>query len=176
MTVNRRMNPSTGSPGRFINAMEDTAYGRRAGRVFDDVSPASLPRGKRYTYVITEDGRMSFGMVEDSFEFGVKHMHIAGGRPVLVAGELEVAANGSLRFNLESGTFTRHILEGGGVTENVLAGRVQNILSREVGSSNVTRVGGSDILVPYSNTPPSAAELARLCASAEFLLNRGFCP
>jgi hypothetical protein len=151
--------------------VEDGAYGRRMGLVFDDVSPGQLRQG-RYTYVITQDGSVSFGLVEDSWEFGVKHLHIAAGRPVVAAGELEVTAQGSLRFNTESGTFTRQLVAQG-VTEDQLAQRVQNVFSREVGAQRVQRVGNGEILQPGSRVPPTRERIAQLCATPEFRASNG---
>ncbi|MCC7442308.1 MAG: hypothetical protein IT285_11780 [Bdellovibrionales bacterium] len=156
-----------GARGNFVSTLADREYAVAAGRIFDDVSPATLSPG-RYTYVITSDGRMSFGLVDDVWEFGSKHLNIANGRPVIAAGELQVTPGGRMSFNLESGTFTRHLIAGGRTSTTSMSASVEAVFAREVGSSNVQYVGES---IFRGLRVPSAAELARLCASALFLLH-----
>ncbi|EQC47295.1 hypothetical protein [Bacteriovorax sp. Seq25_V] len=83
----------------------DINLAREKGKIFDNVRPSELPPGK-YTYVIAADGSVSFGRVDDALEFGVKHLHIAQGRKIAVAGEVDILPNGGAVYNELSGTFT----------------------------------------------------------------------
>lgn len=84
------------------------------GRIIDTISPLSTPlKPGSYTYVISRDGSLSLGRVEDNFEYGVKHVHLAEGREIVSAGEIKVNPDGSILFNNESGTFVPALFSNG---------------------------------------------------------------
>ncbi len=146
----------------------DREYARSAGRLFEDTAPSALPRGKKYTYIVTEDGKMTFGEVVDGTEFGVKHAHLANGRKVLAAGELAIDEAGHYAFNLESGSYSMKIMEKGLATEGQLEGRVSSIFEGELGA------GGEYTKSKLTSTaPPTPAEYKQLCGSAQFLKLNG---
>lgn len=91
----------------------DVNLAKQQGRVFDNIKPSELPPGK-YTYVIAADGSVSYGRVTDGLEFGVKHLHIAQGRRIAVAGEVDILPNGGAVYNELSGTFTMRSIEAAG--------------------------------------------------------------
>jgi biotin-(acetyl-CoA carboxylase) ligase len=145
---------------RFTHRVSDVEYARRAGRVFDDVSPTSLPPGN-YTYVITKDGRMSFGRVDDGLEFGVKHMHIADGRPVVMGGELKVGADGSLIYNELSGTYTMGIMrENSPGYGRGMQRMAQGIFEDAAGDASKVRRTSESV---FPNVRPSSEEYRNLC-------------
>lgn len=94
---------------QFGFQLSDVEQAQKEGKVFDNLSPQGLPPGK-YTYVITAEGEVSYGRVEDGVEFGVKHLNLAKGRSVLLPGEIAVHTDGSVEYNLKSGTFTPLVL------------------------------------------------------------------
>ena len=98
------------TPRRVIYGLEDRIAAEEAGFIFENVPPTNLPPGE-YTYVILEDGSMVFGKVTNNVEFGVKHLHLANGRSVKVAGEIAIDGTGKYVYNLRSGTFTSPILD-----------------------------------------------------------------
>jgi hypothetical protein len=173
-TMNSRINPNTGNRANFFNDINFRNIAVRNGKIFDDVPISSLPKGKSYTFVITEDGRMSFGMIDDAWEVGVKHMHIANGRPVMGAGEIKVLPNGKIEYNTMSGTFTRQIVaKNPGITDELMEKRIRHVLTKEMGPGNVTR--GGDNLFPVNG--PTSSDLRALCQQSEFLSwNKHFCP
>lgn len=167
----RRHPRDTMRSGNFLQTLKD-----REGLIFENTSVAALPRGERYTYVITADGKLTFGRVTNSLEYGVKHIHLANGKPVLVAGELTVRPDGTIAFNLESGSFTRQLIKRDQVSEEKLERRVKLILEQEPGAGRVERVPNDAILKPVSKQPPTVEELARICGDAGFhYVNRWIC-
>lgn len=101
---------------KFVYSLDDRKYAVDQGKVFNNVAVGSLPVGS-YSWVLTSDGDLSFGRLENSWEFGVKHIHLANGRSVLIAGELmlsnEVCDDAttecgdiSVLVNIISGTYT----------------------------------------------------------------------
>lgn len=137
---------------------------------FTEGARATLQPGT-YTYLVTQDGRLVIGRVEDTFEYGVKHLNLANGRPVVTAGELRVGADGRYQFNLESGTFTRQLENVNGVNRTELAGRTDETLRRFLGNGgryeNVS-------LAPTSQ--PSLSTIRNFCSNRNFLIiNREAC-
>jgi len=136
----------------------------REGRLLEirASEPRRLPEGS-YTYVITRDGQLVVGRVEDSFEFGVKHSSLARGREVVSAGEIRVRSDGSFAFNNESGTFVRPLVEDRGVSVDRLQARTLTSLQRYLsGQGNYS----DKILIP--RTAPSRERLQSLCVEAAF--------
>lgn len=135
-------------------------------------APQRLPAGT-YTYAVTEEGTLVVGKVEDSFEFGVKHIHLLNGRAAPSAGELQVAADGSYIFNNDSGSIVRAGLLDQGVDPAVLKSKSQTSLKQFLGSEG-TPTNAS--LLP--NTPPTRARLWEYCnqpAFCEAILNARSC-
>ncbi|MBF0208181.1 MAG: protein kinase [Oligoflexia bacterium] len=89
----------------FHYAKNDTPIG--GNRIFE-FSGLPLPVGK-YNYTLTEDGKVTLGLVSNALEIGAKHIHLANGRRVLIAGELQSYADGRIQFNVESGSFSKEI-------------------------------------------------------------------
>ena len=68
------------------NHVEFKSYALEKGLIFDGAqgTPNNLIPGKRYTYIIREDGTM-VGQVDNT---EVEHMHLAGDDKVVAAGEI----------------------------------------------------------------------------------------
>lgn len=132
--------------------------------------PRALPEGA-YTYVITREGRLIVGKVDDSFEYGVKHSSLADGREVVAAGELRVRSNGSFEFNNDSGTFVKPLVDQRGVAPEDLVHRSGESLKRFLGQEGQIVNRG---LLP--KTPPSRDRLRDLCREVPFCaVNAGSC-
>jgi hypothetical protein len=162
-TMKRLPTPDdSGRPFGLAYHVEDRSYALRDRRIYDDVSPLSLPSGS-YTYVITQDGHISFGKVIDGWEFGVKHVHVANSRRVIAAGEIR-SYEGNFYYNLDSSTFVTPIIKKkGGSLENLRIG-VDSIF-REVFKVS-DPVYKAEVLLPVQ--PPTSEEYAKLCRSQEF--------
>ena len=63
-------------------SLNDLKIAEDVGLIYENVPPARLKRGQGYTYVVLNDGSLVFGEVHDVPEFGVKHLHLANGKPV----------------------------------------------------------------------------------------------
>jgi hypothetical protein len=105
---------------------------------------------------------MDFGMRTNAAELGVKHVQLAEGRGVVSAGEIQIAADGTVRFNNESGSYARDI-----------SGRIgaKNLAEK---TRQAFRAHGID---PQSGLPKIEAEaltpgdLRELCAVSLFIQN-----
>ncbi len=143
----------------------------KTGKLFENVSPASLPKGKTYTWVITDQGETVFGMVENSWEYGVKHIHLANGRKIVAAGELLVDKAGDYVFNLESGTFTLKLIRDSQVKIRDLERKVESVFSSEFGKPG--KYTPKSLMVQAA---PTADYVKGLCKLQEFLkLNSRLC-
>ncbi len=160
-----------GSVQQIVYTLADREFARSRGKLYEKVLPSSLPRGKSYTYVVLEDGTMVFGEVENGLEFGVKHFHLANGRKVKAAGELQIAADGSYEANLLSGTFSKPLVDFYGIPERDLEARVLSVFESDARMGQGTIVK-KDLL---PSRAPSLEEFKSVCSSSVFELNRGVC-
>ena len=146
-----------GRTQNFTHYPNDIAVARRQGRVFDNVAPSDLPPGN-YTYVITDTGEVSFGLVTDGLEFGVKHVHIAQGRRVAVAGEVRIGPNKEITYNELSGTFTNQAIQlarqGGQIGyDEELLNLARRFFETDPNGASVTRTRESVFPGPPNNQP-----------------------
>lgn len=140
---------------------------RVQGRIFDNVAPSDLPPGN-YTYVITETGDISYGLVTDGLEFGVKHLHIAQGRRIAVAGEVRIGPNRELTYNELSGTFTNQAInqaQRAGTTgyQNSLLRLARDFFNTDPNAAGVTRTERTLFPEPHNNQP-TANDIRQMCA------------
>lgn len=136
----------------------------REGRLLEirASEPRRLSEGA-YTYVITRDGTLTVGRVEDSFEYGVKHSSLARGREVVSAGELRVKPDGSYDFNHESGTFVRPLIEERGADPKKLSENTRRTLEQFLRARGTPT---EQILLPRN--PPNRQRLNQLCTEPAF--------
>lgn len=160
-----------GSRASVRYVTEDREIARMQGKLFEGVSPSDLPKGKSYTYIVKEDGKMVFGQVDDGWEVGVKHAHLANGDNVLVAGEISLDASGAYKWNLESGSYTRKILQGGQTDMATLEKQMTQVFNEKLGASGQYV---DDVLL--NSGPPSMSNVKILCADQRFkMLNAAIC-
>lgn len=133
-------------------------YAVEKGLIQENVQVNNLERGQSYTYVILDDGTVAYGNVKNSFEYGVKHIQLANGRPVVAAGELRVNLDGSVVFNLESGTFTKPLIQQKGVSPEDLKQKVQQVIG---GRADTEMKYTNEILV--SKEDPTRSQMMDLC-------------
>jgi hypothetical protein len=174
-----------GNPrGALNNHIDFREYALGKGLILDGASgtPNNLIPGKKYTYIIREDGTMAFGQVDNTWEVGVKHMHLAGDDKVVAAGEVIRNVDGSVTFNLESGTFTRKIKQYSNPnnnpdidiqTDTYLGDRVQRIFDNEVGPGKSIRTEES-LFKDLKN--PSPEDLLEYCKNPTFRKFNGVDP
>lgn len=143
----------------------DVKYGIEQGRVIDDVWPSELLPDFTYTFVITVCGHITYGRCLDGWQVGVKHMALAKGRKVVCAGEISIAVDGlSCCYNLDSGQFTRKMVDCGMTTEDKLSSALQALLAQD---RFVTRTfARRSILAPVDT--PTAHELQQLLDAGFF--------
>lgn len=128
----------------------------------EPISASQLKPGN-YTYLYTRDGKFVMGEVDDSFEIGVKHVDLANGREGVVAGELRVLEDGSYRFNIESGTYTRELIKKHNVPEADLKRRAQETLEFHMG-----RPGEYNQGTFLSGRSPDIKRIGELCRKRDF--------
>jgi|GEM_PF-4484018 len=121
----------------------------RSKEIYSHQGPVAkpLPDGY-YTYTVLDDQSISIGRVHDQLENGVKHVNVANGRKVNVAGELRIV-NGEIDFNIESGSFSRHIAGAIPNGDEVLEQRAQDALTYFLGRKPRTQRGTF-----FSDLPP----------------------
>lgn len=142
-----------------------TNIARSEGRIIEHRASqgAKLKEGT-YTYVITTDGRMITGKVEDSFEFGVKHSNLARGKKVVSAGEIKVNRDGSYSFNNESGSYAAELIKQRAVTSAELEKRTKESMKVYLGDRGQFE---KRILLPERE--PTRQNLIRYCQTRGFL-------
>ncbi|MBK7843414.1 MAG: hypothetical protein IPJ71_06910 [Bdellovibrionales bacterium] len=128
----------------------------------EPISASQLKPGN-YTYLYTRDGKFVMGEVDDSFEIGVKHVDLANGREGVLAGELRVLQDGSYRFNIESGAFTRQLIKKHKVPEADLKRRAQETLEFHMG-----RPGEYSQGTFLSGRTPDIKRITDLCRKRDF--------
>ncbi len=158
-------------------SLSDRAGAVEAGKIFENYDIADLPRGRHYTWLILDDGTKVFGEVTDGFEFGVKHGHLANGRKVVAAGEMMVAENGNVVFNLQSGTFSKPIArfhpDGPKAGQAEMRARTMKAFEADLEGTSATVKSVDDGLLPKA----APADLKRAyCWNSRFLLlNEHWC-
>jgi len=160
-----------GTKARVTYVVDDRNIAIAQGKLFDNVSAADLPRGKSYTYIVKSDGKMVFGQVDDGWEVGVKHAHLANGEKVVAAGEISIDASGAFKWNLESGSFTRKLVQGKQTNMEVLEKQMRTVFDKQFGNSGHFV---DDILL--NSDPPNMAQVKIFCADKNFkILNASIC-
>jgi hypothetical protein len=144
--------------------VSDREFGIREKRIFEDSSVLDLTEGS-YTFLITLDGHIVFGKVIDYWEFGVKHIHLANSRPVLVAGEMKINPNKSIQFNLDSGSFTVPIINAKHTTYEALEVAVIEIFREVFQVPSIEYTPGYTFIPSH---PPIWEDLLKLCSASEF--------
>jgi hypothetical protein len=170
----KSVNFYTGGYREMHFSISDSAYSRKKNQIFDDVSLNQLPSDHTYTFVMTAEGEVSYGMITNNWEFGVKHLNIAGARKILVAGEVCFDHADHLTYNLLSGTFTRLILERNtlGMTEDDLKTAVEKVFSAQIGAGRFEYAAETHFPI----SPPDRKEHEELCQSPIFSAeNPSFC-
>lgn len=134
-------------------------------RTYRNTNTATLPDGV-YLYVIeynptTNRYHKSFVRVHNLLESGSRHFQLPTrnqGRIILAAGELSKEGR-TIKFNLESGTYTRNLMKltGNIVTESNYIRLVKNAFSNSIPNKNYT----ANILIP------------KIPASLQNLVSRG---
>jgi|GEM_PF-5216887 len=164
----------SGGPSSMYFDKDDINYAQSQKRVFDNSKITTLPRSHYYTYVLTAYGEVSYGLVNDVWEYGVKHFHIARLRPIVAAGELFIDANGQVTFNLESGTFTKNIIQMKHVPQKEIELGVQRLFVDELGNPDLVRY--TDRVLFQQLDLPSLREKQKLCGFKHFTNhNPNFC-
>jgi hypothetical protein len=113
-----------GFPKYYITQdISQVAVAEREGRVFVNPDIFALPDGD-YTFILTEEGDLEFGLIENDIEIGVKHFQLAKGRALFAAGEF-TKHDGKMRLSIKSGTFSRHLKRMAGYSESKTMHRIE---------------------------------------------------
>ncbi|NCN27830.1 hypothetical protein GW915_09670 [bacterium] len=120
---------------QIIHDFKDRQEAIRSGRIIENANISQLPSG-HYTYTLHPNGNITVGRVNNSLEPGVKHFQIAGEQPVSAAGEMQINPDGSIQYNLSSGTFSRIIKEKYDLDDRDLADMVVPVF-RDMGVSRL---------------------------------------
>lgn len=161
--------------GYVVYNLADREYAIKAGLLYEGMSIDQLPKGRRYSYVILENGTQVFGHVDNGFEFGVKHGHLANGRPVFVAGEVDIDATGNITYNLLSGTFTEKIIANSKKGTHAETENLRTKVKYIFGSETKNQVQYTDEVL-LSKELPDGDLKRRYCLFPEFLKdNKHWC-
>jgi hypothetical protein len=137
------------------------------GRLFEDTPVSQLKPGT-YTYVITQDGKATYGRVEDTWEVGVKHAQLANGRKILSAGEVKVDPDGEISYNLASGTYMV------GVDDSARRLATGKFFAAEAPGRSVRMTSSQTSMLPRNS--PDLKTVRGYCAQPAFKqLNSGIC-
>lgn len=79
-------------------------------QIYENCNPNTLPTGKTYNFVITASGDLICGEIDNHWELGSRHNNLAQNRNVYGAGMMKIV-EGSILFNLESGTYSYPICD-----------------------------------------------------------------
>ncbi len=154
----------------IVFRMEDRDFAVAKNLIRENPNLGALERGVSYNYVVLDDGTVVIGKVVDDLEFGVKHLHLANGRAVTVAGELRVGMDGKLSYNLNSNTFMNPLIQEGGSSVSGARNAFESIVKEQTG---VIPSFETSSLIPHG--PPTATHLDELCAGHFLNSNAGLC-
>ena len=149
---------SDGVDREVYYSLNDRKVAEDIGIVYENVPHTSLKKGQGYTYVLLNDGSLIFGEIHDGLEFGVKHLHLANGRPVKAVGEIFIDESGRYLFNLESGSFTKVLIKKYRANEGLLREQMHDVFYRYF-SKDGNHLKAVINLLEH----PSLDELADLC-------------
>ncbi len=136
------------------------------GKIIDGLDPSRLSKTKSYTYVVTKEGAVRLGEVDNALEIGVKHINIAGTDEVVGAGELSYShVRGRWMWNTESGNVTRILIEEHGADPAQIHSMMENIFKHFLGD-NIEYT--PNILLPKA--PPSLDYIRTICKHFMFCL------
>ncbi|HEX4924384.1 MAG TPA: hypothetical protein VFV50_09865, partial [Bdellovibrionales bacterium] len=138
------MTMAGGSRPYFFQNLGLRRIAEQEGRIFTNKTIAELPRGKKYTGVILDNGEVVYGQADNAMELGVKHFQLANGRGVVSAFELEIPLEGAARFNVQSGTYSKYLIRDGQITRGELERRTQRAL--QLGHDRPIQVTRDDII------------------------------
>lgn len=155
---------------RITQTSDSRKYAVQSGRIRENVPVSSLEKNNSYTYVVTDSGEVVFGRVDNAIEYGVKHLNLANGRPVVAAGEIKINNQGQIEYNLESGSFTRALVQQKGVSQEELQRKMRELFLSQ-GASDLRYT--NDILVP--SRAPTRQELISMCADQVFRTFNSIC-
>lgn len=142
----------------------DREIALKAGKLFENVNPTQLPKGKRYTFAVTEDGQLLFGEVDNSWEMGVKHAHLLNGRAGVAGGEMYIDANGNITYNLLSGSITQPLIAKNSGLLPQMKSRMDHLFEFETGK----RPAYTEQPILSTTDTPSPAEIRVYCMDSNF--------
>ena len=149
---------------KIVTQVKDRSYAFENDRIFCDIGLSQLKKNEYYNYLITADGHISYAILKDDWEFGVKHYHIAFGKPVVAAGALYFNSDDTVTYNLQSGTFSKILLSTYPILESELATAVKEFFKKEPGIKTVQFTASKFL----PSNPPTQEEILRLCQSPWF--------
>jgi hypothetical protein len=156
--VRKTVSVLNGEKYKIYVSEDENMYGIGQRRVHDNPeSLDKLPRNSHFTFVITDSGQHRYGKVIDGWEVGVKHVNIAQGEDCCCAGELKISRRGHITFNLNSGTFTKELVETGRASMDDLARRTQDFF-KTLTTKRITYT--KDVILPARM--PTIEELRKL--------------
>lgn len=98
---------------RMIDICQDkeleTTYSFAETNLSKTQDPCQLKSGF-YTWLITNDYQLTFGEYLNGLEWGIRHIHLAMKRIGFIGGEITIKDE-SIKWNLESGSFTKEIIK-----------------------------------------------------------------
>lgn len=150
--------PVTGQESKVEIINPAAARGFPDAQLTNHRGPTRLEPG-RYTYAVLDDGTLVTAKVHDAWEVGAKHVNLANGRKVGVAGELKVLDDGSYQYNILSGSYSRQLISYRGISPSVLTDRAGQTLNSYFPKQK--GYATPDELLP--SRPPSLTQIVRYC-------------
>lgn len=126
---------------------EDRDEALAIGKIKENVSRIDRLEPGSYTYIVKPDGSITVGRTDSIYEAGTKHIQLAGGERVGVAGELKVHTDGTVDFNVESGSFSAKI----GADNDELLQLAGDVLKGASGNRAAVRPSEATNLLPTTD-------------------------
>jgi hypothetical protein len=147
----------------YVQNMELREIAIREGRIFRNISPQDLPRGKSFTFVVTDAGDVIYGQADSVLELGTKHFQLANGAKVVAAGEVKTGTE--VTYNLMSGTFMKELMRENPEVVPKLKENLERIFGQ---GGRAARYTPTDILRKDVGKKASRSYYAKYCNDAIF--------
>jgi len=154
---------------KLLNRLVDIEYAAKNGLIFDNMKPQFLPNGN-FTFVVLENGQVSFGKSDNAWEFGTKHFQLARGREVALAGEIRIENGNAVSYNLVSGGFSPEVMSLNKFKDKDLKKVADSVFKDCFGLKKIKYMGEEELI---SKKPPNEKEFKKLCSSEYFKASNG---
>ncbi len=161
----------------IYNYLSDRKLREADGAILEKCQFDTLLHGKQYNFIILPSGQIVCGLVENSWEIGVKHISLANKNLVLIAGEVLIDDQGKIIFNLSSGAFTMSRIEHQSEAQkNQFIVENSELILASLKEFSKPNTYITFVRYGFHRNPPDASEIKALCNKGDFrFTNRSLC-